>query len=169
MSEKEFIAECMPVCRKVYAHAVKIVGTDDANDVMQECLRRLWERKKELSAVNSIEAYAMRIGRNLIIDILHARERYGGEVTADNDSRQYVPPIDGDMESREGASIVMRLLGQLPEKQRVVIEMSAVKEMDNMEIAAATGMTDLNIRQILSRGRKKLKEMYIKKTQGWIS
>ena len=167
MSEKEFISECMPACRKVFAHAVKIVGADDANDIMQECLRRLWERKNDLSAINSIEAYAMGIGRNQIIDILRVKKRYGGEVATD--CQQYVSSFDGEVDDREEASIVMHLLGDLPERQRAVIEMSAVKEMDNMEIAAATGLTDVNIRQILSRGRKKLKEMYIKRTKGWIS
>ena len=66
------------------------------------------------------------------------------------------------LENKEKLRIVAEGLKTLPEKQRKVIMMNSLSDMTGEEIAKATGMSQTNIRTILSRGRKTLKE-YFKK------
>ena len=40
--------------------------------------------------------------------------------------------------------------------------LNILKRMDNAEIADATGLTQVNVRALLSRGRKMLKKMFEK-------
>lgn len=54
------------------------------------------------------------------------------------------------------------LLKRLPENQRTVVVMSAVTGLSNSEISQATGLSAENVRVLLSRGRKKLRELFYK-------
>ena len=51
------------------------------------------------------------------------------------------------------------LIDTLPPGQRDAIRMSGFGGLDNSEIAEATGQTENNVRQLLSRGRRRLREL----------
>ena len=50
----------------------------------------------------------------------------------------------------------------LPENERNVVLMKAIKGMSSDEIADSTGLTSNNVRVLLPRGRKRIKD-YLKK------
>lgn len=148
----------MPGCRAAYAWACSAVGSDDASDIAQESLRRLWERRDELRTLENVAAYAMMIARNLVVDLLRERQRL---VRLDSDVAGKMasdPDLAG--EKSEERKLLRKMLAMLPENQRVVVRLSLVAGMSNSEIAAATGLSPDVVRQSLSRGRKRLKELY---------
>ena len=60
--------------------------------------------------------------------------------------------------------MVMKLkqvLGQMPEPQRSVVEMRLFKDMDYAEIARRTGLSQINVRVMVSRGRKMIARMLV--------
>jgi len=64
--------------------------------------------------------------------------------------------------ARDDLRLACQLIGQLAPRQREVVELSALSGYDNAEIAAATGISDENIRVLLSRGRSRLRELFRK-------
>jgi len=56
--------------------------------------------------------------------------------------------------------VVRRLAATLGETQRKVFMMATFGECDNDEIVRATGLSEANVRQLLSRARKRIKELY---------
>jgi RNA polymerase sigma-70 factor (ECF subfamily) len=62
-----------------------------------------------------------------------------------------------ELESKEKTRQIESLIEQLPEKQRIVIQMRGCGDCSFEEIEAATGESAANIRVLLSRARKTLK------------
>ncbi len=54
------------------------------------------------------------------------------------------------------------LMRSLPARQRKVLEMKICGDMENSEIALCLGLSEGNVRQLLSRGRKALRQLYLK-------
>ena len=53
-----------------------------------------------------------------------------------------------------------RLIGRLPDTPRRVLWLHDVEECSMEEIGQATGLSEVNIRSILSRTRKKIREQF---------
>jgi RNA polymerase sigma factor (sigma-70 family) len=66
-----------------------------------------------------------------------------------------------DMErSLAERDLVNRLLRRLPERQRAVVLLWAAHGLTTAEIAEIFETTDVNVRQMLSRGRARFRELY---------
>ncbi len=71
MSPEEFRNEVIPMGRKLYAFAFRFLNSrEESEDVAQEVITRLWEKRSELIRYKSVEALAMTMTRNLCIDRL---------------------------------------------------------------------------------------------------
>ena len=62
--------------------------------------------------------------------------------------------------AREDLRLVGKLLDELAPRQRTVVEMSAIRGLDNAEICEATGISDENVRVLLSRGKSRLRSLF---------
>lgn len=93
--------------------------------------------------------------KNVCIDKIRLRRQFADLSDAD---RQFA---DNDTtETRETLNVVRHLADTLGESQRKVFMMATFGECDNDEIVKATGLSESNVRQLLSRARKRIKELY---------
>lgn len=161
MDKCRFEYEILPCYKRVFAICMAIVrDRDEASDAVQETFTRLWERRNELDDVSNPEAYAVTVAKRVCISRLKNHEIVTDEITsaaATNDADQ--------LESCDELRLIKRLIGCLPDGQRKVIELSSFGGCSNDEISQITGDSPANVRQLLSRGRKKLKELYKLYTQ----
>ena len=67
------------------------------------------------------------------------------------------------MEQREDMKRLLRLIAELPENQRQVLLLRHFEEKSNAEIEQETGLSNANIRVLLSRARKTVKELFTSK------
>ncbi len=164
MDETQFRQRIMPIHKRLFAYALSIIGDEsDAADCLQEALARLWEHRSRMDHIDNIEAYAVTTVRNIAVNHV-ARNRFSHDLNRDNP-----PPIpdtqpgpEDNLEGREKLKTVVALLKTLPDNQRKVILLSAVSGLSNSQIREATGFSDDNVRVLLSRGRKKLRELFLK-------
>ncbi|MDE7419093.1 MAG: RNA polymerase sigma factor, partial [Muribaculaceae bacterium] len=70
-----------------------------------------------------------------------------------------------EVERRENVAALRKAIKLLPENERKVVLMKAINGMSSDEIAESTGFTATNIRVLLHRGSKRIKE-YLKKKKG---
>jgi len=59
----------------------------------------------------------------------------------------------------------MNIIAHLPEQQRLIITLRDIEDRSYDEIAAQTGLQAVNIRVLLSRARKQIREQFNKQTE----
>lgn len=136
---------------------------DEAADCVQDALIRLWESRSRLAEIEKPEAYCLTAVKRQALDAIRRRGRM-------QESNVDISNIDlpgsltphNEAVARDDLRLACQLIGQLAPRQREVVELSALSGYDNAEIAAATGISDENIRVLLSRGRSRLRELFRK-------
>lgn len=151
----------MPLHKQLFAYALSLLKNEsDASDCLQEALTRLWEKRGQLDKVDNPEAYATVTVRNVAITFLARRRRM-------TDNQPESPPDASDLDPdpleriflKEKLEVVNKIIKTLPDNQRKVVMLSSLSGLSNNEIKQVTGLSDDNVRVILSRGRRKIKEL----------
>lgn len=157
-TEQIFTERFLPLYPRLYAVAVAILGParGDAADAVQDVMVRIWRLGDAMAMVAEPEAYAVRAVRNTAIDILRKR-------TPISDTP---PDSPGDtLPEPDTAAFIRRMVDALPDAQREVVSLNAFAGLSAAEIADLTGNTPGNVRLLLCRGRRKIREMYNKYMQ----
>jgi RNA polymerase sigma-70 factor, ECF subfamily len=135
-----------------------LANTQDAEDVVQDCYIRLYERR-EADAISNTEAYMMRAVRNASIDYLKKKRP---DVLEEKHELLITVPADvlRHIDSREHTVRLERLMSLLPEKQRTVFYLRDVEGYELKEIESVTGLSNEGVRTCLCRARKHLRDLY---------
>mgnify|MGYP002450638922 CR=1 FL=1 len=76
MKEVSFRNDVLPLKNVLFRLALRITtNREEAEDVVQETLMRVWDKRAEWDAIDSMEAFALSVCRNLSIDFT---KRKGG-------------------------------------------------------------------------------------------
>ena len=168
MDAQEFKQRFMPHHRLLYRVAYRLTGNaQDAEDLLQDTYLKLWQKRIELKDEAATQAYLVPLMRNLFID---QRRRKRIDTSADID-KQAEPSdeqcLDRQIDSRDEASKMEGLIGQLPERDGKIMRMHLVEERSYEEIEQHTGLSQGNIRVIVMRARQKLKQQFQQLTKTW--
>jgi len=159
MDAKEFTERFYPFHPKLYRVACALLDDpDDAADILQDTYIRLWDKRNDLSELQNPEGFCLRLLRNLCIDFMRSPARRG-----DSDYPEIVllttaTTPESEIVSKESIQRIESLIDRLPEKQRKVLMMRTYGDCASEEIEAATGESAVNVRALLSRARRTLKE-----------
>ena len=150
----------VPQYRRLFGMAMALLADrDDAADAVQETMVKIWNLRATLADVQNPEGFAARILRTTAIDMLR-RRRPVDDIEAAVRTVAADDPPDVD-----AAETVQRIIDTLPPGQQTVIRLSAFDDRPPDEIARLTGLSPANVRQLLCRGRKKIREIYQKLMQ----
>lgn len=157
MNHDDFNKKVFSLKDKLYRFALRFLqDSDDALDLVQETMIKLWNKRKELNSVNSIESFAIKITKNGCFDLLkHKRITRNKEAEIIEYSNSQCRPINEAVEKLE---FVRSIINSLPETQRMVIQLRDIEELELNEIKEITGLNDNAIRANLSRARKKVRD-----------
>lgn len=143
-----------------------IVGNDDdAEDVIHEAFCKLWEKRVEVENETSAFRLSYTAVRNSAID---AVRRSKVRPTIGLDSLPETSGQDsGSEETMDTYNTVLAISRQaLNERQYEIFRMHDIEGISYEEIAEELGMSQDNIRVILSRARKAIREIYRKRNGG---
>ena len=127
------------------------VGRDEAEDIAQNVMLRLWQMHDELERYDSVEALATMMAKHLLIN--HQRRRKPeplNEVTV-------VSLTSGPhelLEMKEDDEWLTRRLEQLPTTQRTLLYMRQVERRSHEEIARLLGIETTSVSTLLARTRR---------------
>lgn len=164
MKEEEFTAFVRPLQRQMYALCLSILRDErDVADCLQEVYTRLWEHRHRLKDMENPAGYCSVAVRRAAIDMIRQRRRdLIHDIEDPPDIADTSPTPTDATETLDELHIVSTLLGNLPERQREILELSGISGLSNREIEEVTGLSGENVRVLLSRGRKRLKELFDK-------
>jgi len=159
MQNDQIIQQILPYKSKFYRFALKIVGNDeDAEDVIQEMLVKVWQKSEQLSEIENKEAWCMTVTRNLCIDKIRSRKKNrSSDIDEQFSLSDSSPTPDIITEDKESLSIVMTTLNALPDSQKEMIHLRDIEGYTYREISGITGMTEDQVKVNLFRARQKLK------------
>lgn len=162
MNAADFKLQLLPCHPKLYRVAFRLMGNArDAEDMVQEAYLKLWYKRDELSGILNTEAYCVTLIKNLCYDALRrVQPEEIGRPPEELNLATSTDSIAREVEQRDEVNQVKRLIGQLPEQQRRVILLRDVNECSFEEIEQVTGLNAINIRVLLSRARKKIREQF---------
>lgn len=160
MTAEEFKSKVMPYHQAMYVAARMILGDDDdAADVVQETMITLWQRRQRMVGIDDLKAYSVAATKHKAIDSLRRKVERAELSVLDKNTDDSQDQFRRLSESDE-LNKVKNLMNQLPENSRKVLELRAYADCSMEEIEEITGLSGSNVRVLLSRGRKKLKELY---------
>lgn len=132
--------------------ACSILGrSDEAQDMMQDVAERTLRREGSLDEVGNIDAFITRSVRNACIDRLRRRKETTPKIPEVPDEKS--PDRWSDRQ------LVHRAMARLPERQRLAIHLKDIEGYSGKEIADILETDEANVRTILSRGRRALREI----------
>ncbi|MEE1022784.1 MAG: sigma-70 family RNA polymerase sigma factor [Muribaculaceae bacterium] len=162
MTEEQFNILTRPLHTRMYASALTLLRDEDAAaDCVQDTLLHLWELRGRLDEIEKPEAYCLTAVRRTALDALRRKGRM--PVSAVDVAEIDLPGATdphAETVAREDLRLVGKLLDELAPRQRTVVEMSAIRGLDNAEICEATGISDENVRVLLSRGKSRLRSLF---------
>ena len=159
MDSSAFKRLLLPHYRQMYVTAMTILrNSDDASDAVQEAFTRLWEKRDDLPNIDNPEAYCVTTIRRICIDRLRRTTYPINDLT--EDTLHISDDSDEQADNRESIQLVTLLMSKLPEQQRQVLQLRAFNDCSFEEIESITGLTGVNVRTLLSRARRRMRELF---------
>ncbi|MGB5989073.1 MAG: RNA polymerase sigma factor [Marinifilaceae bacterium] len=165
MKQKEFNKTVLPLSSKIFSYSYRILeDSDEAKDTVQDIMLKLWLMGDEVKRYNNLTGFVIRMCRNHCIDLIRKRNKYvkdqNGELILFAQSQE-----NDILEEKDTFNIVRNIIKQLPSTQQEVVILKDLEGYKTEEIAEITGLGVNNIRVIISRSRKFIKEELINKYQ----
>jgi len=166
MDADSFKRQYLPLHPKLFRIALALVGNkEDAEDLLQEAYCKLWNKRNELSRIENAEAFSVTLIKNLCLDFLRSPKACRRNEMESMDramavASESVP--DKELESRDEIGRIQQLIDRLPQNQQQVLRLRSLSGCSMEEIEQITGFSAVNVRTLLSRARKMLKEQYEK-------
>ncbi len=129
---------------------------EEAEDVVQDILLKLWMLKDEMNEVENLKAYLLRMTRNISLDKLKAKKINTISLEAMESQAYYSFSVEELQSDRYKRALVA--ICDLPEMQRTVLQLRDVEGISYMEISNILEMEEGAVRTNLSRARKKVRE-----------
>lgn len=159
MQASDFKQLFLPCHRKLFSVAYRLMSNAQAaEDMVQETFLKLWMQRDKIEKVDNPEAYSITVLRRIFYDKMRAGHLQ--EVDKDVGSLQVSSSqnISKQLEEADEYQRIRQLITHLPEPQARIMLMRDIEERSFDEISIETGLTEVNIRSILSRARKKIRE-----------
>jgi RNA polymerase sigma factor (sigma-70 family) len=158
MNQNDFVQIINPFREKLFRLAKRLlISTEEAEDATQEVLVKLWKKKNALNEFKSAEALAMTMTKNYCLDQLKSKRAGNLQITHNN----YSDPqsrSDKKVEDIDSLEWVEKIINQLPEQQKIIIQLREIEQYEFSEIAKIIDINEIAIRVALSRARKTIRE-----------
>jgi RNA polymerase sigma-70 factor (ECF subfamily) len=132
--------------------------TDAAEEVSQDVMVQLWQRRQVVDADTPLRAYLLRAVRNRALNHLrHLKVRREAEPDVE---QTYNTPLKADMPSgaQELAAAAKLAVSQLPPRCREIFELSRVDGLKYSEIAEALDISQKTVEAQMGKALRILRE-----------
>ena len=165
MKKINFRNDILPLKNELYRLALRItLNPAEAEDIVQETMIKIWNRRDQWDEIESIEAFSLTICRNLAVDKMRKIEGQNqslDEVANDAPDRSYSSNPEEQAMQQDHIELIRRLIGQLPEKQRSAMQLRDFEGKSYKEIAAIMGISEEQVKVNIFRARQAIRQKYL--------
>lgn len=162
MKKISFRNDVLPLKNMLYRLALRItLNSAEAEDIVQDTLIKVWNRREQWDSIESIEAYSLTVCRNLSLDrtrkmanLAQSIEEVGAD-RPDGTQNPYERAVQGDR-----IRLVRSIVDSLPEKQRSCVQLRDFEGKPYKEIAAILGITEEQVKVNIFRARQTIKTRF---------
>lgn len=162
MNQAEFLNIVVPFKDKVFRLAKRLlVSNEEAEDATQEILLKLWKNKEKIEDYKNVEAFSMTMTKNFCLDKLKSKHAQNLKIVHNNYEENNTS-LQRQIELNDSVDWVGKIIEELPEQQKLVIQLRDIEQYELDEIADMLGMKNTAVRVTLSRARKTIREQLTK-------
>ena len=154
-----FEKQVVPLGDKLYRYALRILKDGpEAQDVVQDVMIKVWEKREQWSGWKNMEAMCMTITRNLAIDRSRGKHRQSQDLPDYHEEPSEDPtPIEA-VASSDAMQVIEAAMNELPLKQKEVIHLREVEGHTYSEIADILDIPMSQVKVNLHRARLFLRQ-----------
>ena len=168
MKKISFTADILPMKNLLYRLALRItMNREEAEDIVQDTLIKVWNKRDEWDKIDSIEAFSLTICRNLALDKLRMKQNQNESL----DNLHLATPDQGGtpyelMLQKDRIQLVKQMVDALPEKQRSCMQLRDFEGKSYKEIAQILNISEDQVKVNIFRARQAIKKKY-QETEGY--
>ena len=164
MKKVSFRNDVLPLKNELFRLALRItLNRVEAEDIVQDTLIKVWDRRFEWESIDSIEAFSLTVCRNLSLDRLRKKENSNDSLEDVNIAEPVASSNPQDrMIQEDRLSLVRQIIDSLPEKQRSCMQLRDFEGKSYKEIAQVLGITEEQVKVNIFRARQMVKQKYLK-------
>lgn len=168
MKTISFRNDVLPLKNELYRLALRItLNPAEAEDVVQDTLIKVWNKRDQWNEIDSIEAFSLVICRNLALD---KNKKKGHDNLSIEEETNIEPvasasnPLEQTLQN-DRIEQVRRLINELPEKQRSCIQLRDFEGKSYKEVAEVLGISEEQVKVNIFRARQTIKQRFEKLDQ----
>ena len=147
-------------------YATRLVGEEEAEDVVQDVFVELWKRKDNIEIGEQIQAFLYRAVYTRALNVLKHRNVEDGYCAAMEEINQrrteFYQPDNNEVirriEDRELRKEIHDAINELPDKCKEVFKLSYLHDMKNKEIADILGVSPRTVEAHMYKALKYLRD-----------
>ncbi|MBO7128884.1 MAG: sigma-70 family RNA polymerase sigma factor [Prevotella sp.] len=164
MKKISFRNDVLPLKNELFRLALRItLNRVEAEDVVQETMIKVWNRRDHWDELESIEAFCLTICRNIAIDKTRKAENQNQSLADEHDApdHSYSSNPEEQAMQQDRVRLVRRLIDNLPEKQRSVMQLRDIEGKSYKEIAQILAISEEQVKINIFRARQTIKQKFI--------
>ena len=157
-----FQTDILPLKNELYRLALRItMNAAEAEDVVQETMMKVWNRRDQWNEIESIEAFCLTICRNLSLDKMRRMDNQTQSLEAAYDPKDQGIASNPEEQAvqRDRIQLVRQLINMLP---RSCMQLRDMEGKSYKDIAAILGITEEQVKVNIFRARQTIKERFQK-------
>lgn len=161
MKQISFQTDILPLKNDLYRMALRItMNAAEAEDVVQETMMKVWNRRDQWEQIESIEAFCLTICRNLSLDKVRRMDNQTQSLDAAYDPKDLGVSSNPEEQAIQSDRIrlVRQIISQLPEKQRSCMQLRDMEGKSYKDIATILDITEEQVKVNIFRARQTIKE-----------
>ena len=162
MNQSDFLKVVLPFKDKVFRLSKRLLtSTEEAEDATQELLFKLWKNRDKIASYRNTEAFAMTMTKNYCYDRLKSKQASNLSLIHSN-YKEKETSLENKLEYIDSVDKVHLLIDNLPDQQKLIIQLRDIEQYDFKEICEMVNMKPTAVRVSLSRARKTIREQLTK-------
>jgi len=163
-----FTQRILPMKDKLFRFAFRLLrNVQEAEDIVQDVMVRVWSKREEWPLWQSVEAYCMTATRNSCLDRIRKKKL----LSVHEEKALHISSPDKDpyenMMNKEILTRIRKCMDSLPENQQQVVHL---REMEGFSYHEIADLLDMSLEQVkinLFRGRNAIKNTITKEEGLW--
>ena len=164
MKKISFRNDVLPLKNELFRLALRItLNRAEAEEVVQETMIKVWNRRDHWDEIESIEAFCLTICRNISLDKMKKAENQNQSLQEGHDAPDlsYTSNPEEQAMQRDRIQLIRHLIDHLPEKQRSCMQLRDFEGKSYKEIAQVLGISEEQVKINIFRARQTIKQKFI--------